>query len=876
MKIIILDMLINQYENREIATASLRRIDKELRNLATVVDNGRQAVLEYFIKGNDGKPFHGLKNNVPVYKYDLTDGDRILYVHGTSLSYLNEEDRDSFVLVSYAPHDLQERVAKKGHFFKKHNYADIKDYVQLVDEKEILTDNECESIASLFFGDFKAYVIDESELNSLTAHDLDKRVLLTKEQHYYLEEWKREPAPTLITGGAGTGKTVMSIRMLESFDKEQNNSFAIYFTQSKELRKKGKKQLCSLLNVNANEGDEYSVETPNSNVIDFFNINDYCLQKIDDSTVSYVTYYDFENEFCKKNSDVQRLCKKANLSFFDVWTDIRGVIKGSLNEFWQRRRSVSQFDYDKVSALEKKGFLVRLGNDPQQVKLPYSTRDARAKLSIDTLLSAEERRAYGRLIDAFESIDTDTHLITVDEYLSVSSEISLFTTEQRKCVYKICEYYQQWLEENKKYDENDLALKVLSQEVLDKYDFIIVDEVQDYTELQLLLAYNLCDNKNAIVFAGDIHQVINPTVFNHERIKKLFLDESGTESKLRVRTLSSNYRCQQGIVDAANSLSEFRRKVIGRKSAEFEEPENSHDPTVISTPFRVLYSDANLKALLEEIMKYPRIGVLVADEIERNALVALIGEEAYNEHPCIFTASEIKGVEYQYVVCIDVFSKYCSEWNTIISENFSKKHETKHRFYFNLIYVALTRAQLHICFIDRQPVLEIDQILRLNVQSDFDPNVCRFTDLGSSLWDWYEQAQEYHENGVYDKAIKYYQKAREYATIYDIIECQIGLAEIQKDYNKLIKYALLKDDVSLAVKYQNESDVMLELKKLVSWFTEPISKTGVLEMVKKNFNNFSQEEQNLIYSLVKKKLRNEAKELSMISIVAEGVDCNDK
>jgi hypothetical protein len=199
-------------------------------------------VLEYFIKGNDGKPFHGLKNNVPVYKYDLTDGDRILYIHGTSLSYLNEEDRDSFVLVSYAPHDLQERVAKKGHFFHKHNYTDVKDYVQLVDENDVLNENECVGIASVFFGDFKAYVIDESELSTLTVHDLDKRVLLTQEQHGYLEEWQRDPSPTLITGGAGTGKTVMSIRMLESFDKEQSNSRAIYFTQSKELRKKGKKQ----------------------------------------------------------------------------------------------------------------------------------------------------------------------------------------------------------------------------------------------------------------------------------------------------------------------------------------------------------------------------------------------------------------------------------------------------------------------------------------------------------------------------------------------------------------------------------------------------------------------------------------------------------
>ena len=875
MKIIILDMLINQYENREIATASLRRIDKELRNLAAVVDSGRQAVLEYFIRGNDGKPFHGLKNNIPVYKYDLTDGDRILYVHGTSLSYLNEEDRDSFVLVSYAPHDLQERVAKKGHFFHKHNYTDVKDYVQLVDENDVLNENECVGIASVFFGDFKAYVIDESELSTLTVHDLDKRVLLTQEQHGYLEEWQRDPSPTLITGGAGTGKTVMSIRMLESFDKEQSNSRAIYFTQSKELRKKGKKQLCSLLNVDANEGDDYSIETSNGNCIDFYNINDYCLQKISDSTVTYVIFHDFENEFCLKNLEVQRLCKKASLSYFDVWTDIRGVIKGSLNEFWQRRRSVSQFDYAKIPTLVEKGYLVRLENNPQQVKLPYSTREAREKIINDLSLSFEERKILGKIIDAFESIDTDTRLISLEEYLSVPDEISLFTSEQRRCVYKICELYQQWLEENKKDDENDLALKVLSQESLDKYDFIIVDEVQDYTELQLLLTYFLCDNKNAFVFAGDIHQVINPTVFNHERIKKLFLDESGLESKLKVRTLSSNYRCQQGIVDAANNLSELRRKAIGKKSAEFEEPENSHDPTVISIPFRVSFSDSNLKALLEEVMKYPRVGVLVADEVERTALVDLIGEEAYSEHPCIFTASEIKGVEYQYVVCVNVFSKYYSEWKTILSENFAKKRETKHRFYFNLIYVALTRAQLHICFIDRQPVREIDKVLNLNVQNEFDPVTCRFTDLGSSLWDWYEQAQEYRENGVYDKAIKYYQKSGECANIQDIVECQIALAENQRDYNKLIKYAILKGDLSLAMKYQEEKNVSSDIKEMISWFVSPTTKTGISQMVKKQFDDFSQEEISLLSSRIKEKLRNEARQILQTSVVAKGVDCDE-
>ena len=871
MKIIILDMLINQYENREIATASLRRIDKELRNLAAIVDSGRQAVLEYFIKGNDGKPFHGLKNNIPVYKYDLTDGDRILYVHGTSLSYLSEEDRDSFVLVSYAPHDLQEKVAKRGHFFQKHNYVDIKDYIQIVDETDVLSETECEGIASLFFGNFKAYLIDDSELDTLSAHDLDKRVLLTKEQSLYLEEWKRKTIPTLITGGAGTGKTIMSIRLLESFDEGQENCFAVYFTQSKELRKRGKKQLCSLLNLSVKDGDEYSVETPNCNVIDFFNINDYCLQKLSILNSSYVLYSDFEKDFCQQNPDVQRLCKKANLSYFDVWTDIRGVIKGSLNEFWQRRRSVSQFDFPKISNLVKKGFLVRLEDDPQQVKLPWSTRETRSKIQKTDVLSADEKKIYEKIIEAFESIDTETHLITLSEYMAVSNEISLFSSEQRKCVYKICEYYQQWLINQAKYDENDLALKVLSQEPLDKYDFIIVDEVQDYTELQLFLIYNLCDNKNAFVFAGDIHQVINPTVFNHERLKKLFLDETGTESNLRVRPLSSNYRCQQGIVNAANNLSELRRKAIGKKAAEFEKEENSHDPTVISFPFRLSYTDDNLRKLLAEVIKYPRVGILVADEDGKNQLISIIGKDAYEENPCIFTASEIKGVEYQYVVCIDVFTRYYSEWQDILADGASKKRETKHRYYFNLIYVALTRAQLHICFIDQSPVAEIDSILKIEEHTDFDAEVYRFTDLGSSLWDWYEAAQEHHENGIYDKALKYYQKAGEYASKQNIIECQIGIAELNRDYNSLIKYALLNDDIFLAEKYLRETVVSDELKDFVKWFTLPTTRAGISTMIEHLFEEFTQEDKELMYSHVKKKLRNEAKELAKLSIIAEGV-----
>ena len=863
-------MLINQYENREIATNSLRRINKELRNLATIVDQGRQAVVDYLVKGNDGKPFHGIKNNARIYKYDLTDGDRILYVHGSDLWYLNEEDKDSFVLVSYAPHDLQEKIAKRGHFFHKHKYEDVKfycDYVDIAVEGEDLTEKECNDIALGFFGGFKAYEIDLDEIENLSANDLDKRVVLTPEQRTYFEEWEKTLAPTLITGGAGTGKTIMAIRMLESFNKNSQNKFAVYFTQSQELRRNGKKQLCSLLKIDNNDIEEPTIETDTQNVIDFFNINDYCMQKLELNNFEYVRYEDFENDFCRKNEEVARLCDKAGLSFFEVWIDIRGVIKGSLNDHWQRRMSISQFDYPNTDSLSKKGFLVRLESNPQRLKLPESTIEARKKIE---LLSGIEKTSYEQIISAFETIDTSMHMITLDDYLSMSSEISLFTLEQRKCAYKICELYQQWLGKNKK-DENDLVMSVLNDTILDQYDFVVVDEVQDYTELQLFLIYKLCDNKNAFVFAGDIHQIINPSVFNHERLKKLFLNRDGNDTLLRVRPLNSNYRCQQGIVNSANRLSELRRKIVGRKDADFEEEEQSHDPMVISSPFRVLHNENNLKSMLLEIMKYPRIGVLVVNDDARKKLISLIGEDIYKEYdiPFIFTISEIKGMEYQYIVCVDVFSYYNQEWEHILDDNMTKKRETKYRFYFNLAYVALTRAQLHICFVDQNPVLKIDETLGLKTYDEFNVEECRFTDLGTSLQEWYEQAKLLHENGNYSAAIKYYQKSGDYAQPEDFYSCYIGEAEAKRDYTNLIKYALLNENFSLAMKYIDMSTIPVELNELVLWFKSPVVKRGIVKLINKNFKGFSHEDRDRIYLMAKKKLREEAIDVLGLSIIME-------
>ena len=38
-------------------------------------------------------------------------------------------------------------------------------------------------------------------------------------------------------------------------------------------------------------------------------------------------------------------------------------------------------------------------------------------------------------------------------------------------------------------------------------------------------------------------------------------------------------------------------------------------------------------------------------------------------------------------------------WNEIMSGS-KTKHNTKYRYYFNLLYVGITRTQQHMCFMD--------------------------------------------------------------------------------------------------------------------------------------------------------------------------------
>ena len=264
--------------------------------------------------------------------------------------------------------------------------------------------------------------------------------------------------------------------------------------------------------------------------------------------------------------------------------------------------------------------------------------------------------------------------------------------EQREIAYSIYEKDDEYLRINNLYDENDLIRLFFerNKNSLPEFDYILVDEVQDYTELQLFLMHELSKDKHNIVFAGDIHQIINPTVFNEGRLKSLYFNDNLT---LDFYFLQKNFRCQQGVIDLANKVSDLRRSVVGKKSSEFEQIEEAARNDIISLPQRLPYTEENIIELLKTIVRFPQVAILVPSETTRDKILSIIDKYQLEDIPIISTISEIKGMEYQYVICFDMIGFYNDVWCHILQHYGESKKETKFRFSFNSLYVAITRAQ---------------------------------------------------------------------------------------------------------------------------------------------------------------------------------------
>ncbi|MDR0752447.1 MAG: AAA family ATPase [Christensenellaceae bacterium] len=285
-------------------------------------------------------------------------------------------------------------------------------------------------------------------------------------------------------------------------------------------------------------------------------------------------------------------------------------------------------------------------------------------------------------------------LIPFDEWKNLAKKEQLNDDEIRE-IYASAQAYQKTLEKENRYDDNDGASYLLSNPK--KYDCIIVDEVQDLTELQLLAISECCPSLN-IYFFGDPNQVINPTIVDFGRIGGIFYRKlehnSYTEARIPQRVLKETWRCGPHLIDYINNLTKLRQQFIGRQDFRDDADEISMRLGLDESYWACYVTQPDI---IDDVLEFVNLStecvIIVSDdesEIElENRLPAVRGR--------VFTVQEIKGLEYRDVIIYNLISDNEDSFADMLTGN--AKRSTHHRMVFNKYYVACTRAQdrIFIC-----------------------------------------------------------------------------------------------------------------------------------------------------------------------------------
>lgn len=791
------------------------------------------------------RKFHD-KNH--LFKFRANSGDRIMFTYTKYLNGYREEDEDGIYLIAYEHHDNQ---ARASHEYDEGIVRNLMPSAELIQDASNTTANVNINDISLEDADSDdmqkyeqylnledtiIYMVKEDELGKLLDEGYDFADVYITDIQY---EKVAAAGPMLLTGGAGSGKTLVCIHKLNVFSN--GNGKTGYFTFTKGLKTRAEQLYKKISDVDKSSStkgynrnnDIGSNDKINNKNVSFYTLKDYCLKFLSISETKYVDFSWFEDNYNIFSWGYRNL---DQISALDVWTEIRGIIKGYMWNNWARD---FPFNFDQIQQISrdilenKFKYIMTYKEDPrllyctdlsdgQRKNIYDAIKNDDSLLEDDKSLILNDINKIYDISKKFEYTENeenelnsrDKRLMPLDMYLGLSGEVSIYNEEERRNIYSICLSYQKELDKNKYYDDNDLAgiciEKVLGsmqyKEVCGKYeldkklqdyifDYIVVDEVQDMTELQIFLLYSISNNMNKrnIMLAGDVHQIINPTYFNDERIHSLFFKNDFMLSK---DSLMRNFRSQKNIVDLSNRLSEIRRKYIAKKdekSEQLEEAINAGEPI-----FLLESKEDNLSRTINVLNHKANAAIIVADDEDRATLENLLEEEANN----IYTIQEIKGLEFDYVFCYNLISKYEECWDDIFNNKARKN--ARYRYYFNIFYVAITRARKYLCLYEDNMLDNLYQEIEKFIEEikDFDEDNLWLTNDDMGTEDWRRRAEKLEEACNYAKAIAAYKKSK--ADVKNIFRCEAKKLWAEKKYDEAIDRMLEAEEYIIAMEYAKE------------------------------------------------------------------------
>ncbi|GAB4410522.1 MAG: hypothetical protein OHK0039_15020 [Bacteroidia bacterium] len=337
----------------------------------------------------------------------------------------------------------------------------------------------------------------------------------------------------------------------------------------------------------------------------------------------------------------------------------------------------------------------------------------------------EEHKLFEEFKGVLTGSPVDVPYLSREQYRSLGVKQSIFLKEERDRVYDVFEKYIQWLNEGQYYDTNITAFGHLSL-ASPQYDFIVVDEVQDFTNVQLMLILKALASPTHFILSGDANQIVHPNFFSWSQLKTLFFQSDLKGSLLRI--LHTNYRNSQAVTALSNTLLKIKHARFGS----IDKESTYLIDTVSETAGEINFlpnKDAIKRDLDDKTQLSTRFAVLVMTE-EDKAMV----RKTFRT-PLVFTIQEAKGLEYENIILVNFVSRYAAEFREICqgvskaelegdelryarARDKENKELEAYKFYINSLYVAFTRAVKNLYLIEENQKQDLFLLLGLvEVQS---------------------------------------------------------------------------------------------------------------------------------------------------------------
>ena len=346
--------------------------------------------------------------------------------------------------------------------------------------------------------------------------------------------------------------------------------------------------------------------------------------------------------------------------------------------------------------------------------------------------------------------------MTRDAYAALGVRQSIFAAAKRDSLYDLFEKYRTWLESSQLFDLNLIAQQWQAH-AAPRYDFVVIDEVQDMTPVQLALVLKTLKKPGHFMLCGDSNQIVHPNFFSWAQVKTLFWRAPKLAERQQLSLLTANFRNSIAATRVANRLlaiKQLRFGSIDRESNFLVEAVGGEAGSVALVEDK----DKFKQELNQKIQQTTRFAVLVMrDEDKAEA-------RRHFSTPLLFSVHEAKGLEYENIVLYRFVSDHRSDFGEITagvakaevgtdSLDYRRARDKTDRaleiykFFTNALYVALTRATAHLFLIESDTEHALFDLLDLKTSDSV-----KVESQQSSREEWQKEARRLELQGKQEQA----------------------------------------------------------------------------------------------------------------------------